>query len=58
MTYMKQFDAYQIAAELTGKPCSAWPELRLLMLFQTQAGNEVEAEVGPEATQASLRKAA
>jgi hypothetical protein len=57
-TYMKQFDPDQIAAELTGKPFSAWPELRLLMLFQSQAGNEVEAEVGTKAIRPSLPKAA
>ena len=44
MTYMKQFDPYQIAAVLTGNPYSPWPELRLLMLFQSHAGNEIEAD--------------
>ena len=44
---MKRFDPYQIAAVLTGNPYSPWQELRLLMLFQSQAGNEIEAEVAP-----------
>jgi len=45
MTYMKQFDPHQIAAVLTGNPYSPWQELRLLMLFQSQTGNEIEAVV-------------
>jgi len=55
---MKEFNPQQIAAVLTGNPYSPWPELRLLMLFQSQTGSEVEAEAGPVAIQSSLRKAA
>jgi len=53
---MKQLDPHQIAALLTSNPWSPWSELRLLMLFQSQDGNEVE--VGPEAISAPLQQAA
>jgi hypothetical protein len=44
---MKELTAVQIAATIAGYPGGAEQELRLLMLFQSAAGNPVEVE--PEA---------
>ena len=57
---MKEFTANQIAAALGGHPGSAEPELRLLRLFQSDAGAQpaVEVVVAPELIRAPLAKAA
>jgi hypothetical protein len=53
---MKEFTAHQIADALAGNPGSPWPELRLLMLFQSEAPDRIEAEL--ESFGDDLRKAA
>ena len=53
---MKELTADQIAAALAGHPGSPWPELRLLMLFQSEDGDRVDVE--PESMREPLRKAA
>ena len=53
---MKEFTVNQIAATLAGHAGSAEQELRLLMLFQSDAG--AEAEVEPEPMREPLDKAA
>jgi hypothetical protein len=57
---MKEFTANQIAAALVGHPGSAEQELRLLRLFQTDAGVQLTVEPGvkPELVRAPLAKAA
>ena len=57
---MKEFTANQIAAALCGHPGSAEQELRLLWLFQSEAGAQakVEPEVKPAVVRAPLAKAA
>ena len=57
---MKEFTANQIAAALGGHPGSAEQELRLLRLFQSEAGAQakVEPEVKPAVVRAPLAKAA
>jgi hypothetical protein len=57
---MKEFTANQIAAALVGHPGSAEQELRLLRLFQTDAGVQLKVEPGvkPELVRAPLAKAA
>jgi hypothetical protein len=54
--FMKEFNSYQIAAVLSGHPGTAWPELRLIMLFQAEAGDRVAVE--PVAMREPLLKAA
>jgi hypothetical protein len=53
---MKEVSADQIAAAIAGHPGSSWLELRLLMLFQSEARDRVEAK--PESFRDDLRKAA
>lgn len=53
---MKQLSASQIAAALAGHPFGSGPELRLLMLFQSDAGDR--AEVEPELGAGPLARAA
>ena len=57
---MKEFTVKQIAAALVGHPCSAEQELRLLRLFQSDAGAQpaVGVVVAPELIRAPLAKAA
>jgi hypothetical protein len=57
---MKEFTANQIAAALGGHPGSAEQELRLLRLFQSDAGADaaLKAPVEPEPIRAPLAKAA
>ena len=57
---MKEFTANQIAAALGGHPGSAEQELRLLRLFQSDAGVQgaTEIKVKPELIRAPLAKAA
>jgi hypothetical protein len=40
----KEFSARQIAAAVAGHQGCPGPELRLLMLFQTESGDPVEVE--------------
>ena len=53
---MKDVSIHQIAEALAGHPGGQWPELRLLLLFQSQAPNRVQAE--PQAAREPLSKAA
>jgi hypothetical protein len=41
---MNEVSAHEIAATLTGKPGAQWSELRLLMLFQSEAGERIDVE--------------
>ena len=52
---MKEITTEQIAAALAGYPGSAWSELRLLMLFDSNPDQRIDA---PEAARRSLPKAA
>jgi hypothetical protein len=52
----KEFSAEEIAAALGGRPGGQGPELRLLMLFQSEAGDPVDAE--PHFVPDAVRKAA
>ena len=53
---MKELTVDQIAATLAGHPGGQWPELRLLMLFQSEPDDRVEVE--PESFREALPKAA
>jgi hypothetical protein len=53
---MKELSAYDIAAALTGRPGDPGPELRLLMLFQSEARHLVDVEL--ESVRDALPKAA
>ncbi len=53
---MKEVSIHQIAEALAGHPGGQWPELRLLMLFQSQAADRVKVE--PQAAREPLSKAA
>jgi hypothetical protein len=53
---MKEFNPYQIAAVLSGHPSCVWPELRLILLLQSEAGDQVAVE--PVAMREPLLKAA
>ena len=41
---VKELTAHEIADALGGCPGNPWPELRLLMLFQSEARDRVELE--------------
>jgi hypothetical protein len=53
---MKELTAHQIAAALAGHPGAPWPELRLLIIFQSEAGDRVA--IDPSTIGAPLSKAA